>query len=229
MREKLGVGSRRERHRSITKVEAGALGGRRDDRQRLDPDLLELRRRPSQLDELAPAERSVQAAQEYEKDRAPAAVIGQRYVPRSMDGRERKVWRWFARLQACSSHGAHASLQWISGSVSDAGAARCDRESAGRGRVSSGSRPARGCGRQRTAAPGTEREVRLRLEAAARTRHGRDRPEQGGRSPPGITAPAPPPSALRRWEKGGGRRGRRWRLRCSPTARPRRDRAGNGR
>jgi hypothetical protein len=110
VREEVGVGGRREWQGPVAEVEAGALDGRRDDRQRLDTEILELRRGLSQLDELAPAERSVQAAQERQEDRAPAAVIGQRHVPRPMDGRERKVWRWFARLQACSSHCAHASI-----------------------------------------------------------------------------------------------------------------------
>lgn len=109
MREAVGVGGRRERHGPVAEVEAGALGGRRDDRQRLDPELLELRRRPSQLDELAPAERSVQAAQEHQQNRAPAPVISQRHVARPMDGREREVWCWFARSYGCSNHGTHAS------------------------------------------------------------------------------------------------------------------------
>lgn len=77
MREDVGVGGRRNRHGPIAEVETGAVGRRRDDRKRLDPERLELRRRPSQLDELAPAERSVQAAQEYQKNGAPAPVIGQ--------------------------------------------------------------------------------------------------------------------------------------------------------
>lgn len=110
MREEVGVGGRRQRRGPIAEVEAGALGWRRDDRQRLDPELLELRRRPSQLDELAPAERSVQAAQEHQKNRASTSVIGQRHMPRPMDGRERKVWCWFARSYGCSNHGQRASM-----------------------------------------------------------------------------------------------------------------------
>jgi len=113
VREEVGVGGRRKWQGSVAEVETGTLDGRRDDRQRADPEILELRRGPSQLDELAPAERSVQDAQEHQEDRAPATVIGQRHVPLSMDGRERKVWCWFARLYGCSSHGAHASLRMV--------------------------------------------------------------------------------------------------------------------
>jgi hypothetical protein len=109
VREEVGVGGRRKRRGPIAEVEAGALGGRRDNCQRLDPELLELRRRPCQLDELAPAERSVQAAQEHQKNRASASVIGQRHMPRPMDGREQKVWCWLARSYGCSNHAGLAS------------------------------------------------------------------------------------------------------------------------
>jgi hypothetical protein len=34
-----------------------------------------------------------------------------------MDGRERKVWCWFARFDGCSNHGPHASSGWFTSSV----------------------------------------------------------------------------------------------------------------
>jgi hypothetical protein len=109
VREKVGVRGRRQPRGPIAEVEAGALGGRCDDRQRLDPELLEPGRRPSQLDQLAPAERSVQAAQEHQENRASTSVIGQRHLPRPMDSREQKVWGWLARSYGCSTRGRLAA------------------------------------------------------------------------------------------------------------------------
>ena len=84
--EKVEIGGRRQWHGPVAEIEAGALDGRRDDRQHLDPELLELRRGPSQLNELAPAERSVQATQQHQKNRALAP----------------RAWRSEAGLEAMS-------------------------------------------------------------------------------------------------------------------------------
>src|SRR5688572_30336368 len=83
-------------------VEAGTLGGRGDDRQRLDPFRPKLLAGNTELFDVPPAEGAVQPAHDRQQDRALAAIVGQRDDPLLVDGREREVRGWLARLERWS-------------------------------------------------------------------------------------------------------------------------------